>query len=313
MIDSLRGIEPLSLSAILPLVASLNQGIVASLFYEQQVQQIIAAVEVGLIPSGQYGAVLIDEGHDFEPHWLKLAVQMVDAETNSLLLLYDDAQNLYGAKKRKPVSFNQIGIQARGRTTMLKVNYRNIYEVLTTAYEFAKHFLTSSTQQEEDTPLLVLPESAGRHGATPELIHLPSFKQELTYLIDRLHQFHNQGTAWNQIAIIYRAKWMATTICKAMEQAHLPLEWVTKDHSSRYFQPQADSIKLITMHSSKGLEFPVVVIPGVGFMPTQTLSAEEESRLLYVAMTRAIDRLVLTWDRQSEFVKRLEVALSQVA
>ncbi|HEY9658808.1 MAG TPA: 3'-5' exonuclease, partial [Allocoleopsis sp.] len=117
----------------------------------------------------------------------------------------------------------------------------------------------------------------------------------------------------NQMTIIYRAKWMATAICKALEQAHLPLEWVTKDHSSRYFQPQADSIKLITMHSSKGLEFPVVIIPGIGFMPTQTLSVEEESRLLYVAMTRAINRLVLTCDRQSQFVKRLEVVLSRVA
>ncbi|HEY9658854.1 MAG TPA: NERD domain-containing protein, partial [Allocoleopsis sp.] len=168
-----------------------------SAFYEQQVQQVIDAVEAGFIPTGQYGAVLIDEGHDFEPHWLKLAVQMVDAETNSLLLLYDDAQNLYGTKKRKPVSFNQLGIQARGRTTILKVNYRNTYEVLTTAYEFAKTFLTPSTQSEEDAPLLVLPQSAGRHGVKPELIPLPSFKQELIYLIDRLHQFHNQGIAWN--------------------------------------------------------------------------------------------------------------------
>ncbi|HEY9660875.1 MAG TPA: 3'-5' exonuclease [Allocoleopsis sp.] len=162
-------------------------------------------------------------------------------------------------------------------------------------------------------PLLVLPQSAGRHGIKPELIPLPSFKQELTSLIDRLHQFHNQGIAWNQIAIIYRAKWMATAIYKALEQAHLPSEWVTKDHSSRYFQPQVDSIKLITMHSSKGLEFPVVIIPGIGFMPTQTLSVEEESRLLYVAMTRAIDRLIMTCDRPSQFVKRLEMVLNQVA
>jgi hypothetical protein len=39
--------------------------------------------------------VLIDEGHDFAPEWLKLAAQMVDPATNSLLLLYDDAQSIY--------------------------------------------------------------------------------------------------------------------------------------------------------------------------------------------------------------------------
>jgi superfamily I DNA and RNA helicase len=47
------------------------------------------------IPSGQYQAVLIDEGHDFAPEWLKLVAQMVDPSTNSLLLLYDDAQSIY--------------------------------------------------------------------------------------------------------------------------------------------------------------------------------------------------------------------------
>ena len=41
-------------------------------------------------------AVLIDEGHDFEAARLKLAAQMVDPATNSLLLLYDDdAQSIY--------------------------------------------------------------------------------------------------------------------------------------------------------------------------------------------------------------------------
>jgi hypothetical protein len=55
------------------------------------VQRVITGVERSQIPSGQYQAVLIDEGHDFAPEWLKLVVQMVDPTTNSLLVLFDDA------------------------------------------------------------------------------------------------------------------------------------------------------------------------------------------------------------------------------
>lgn len=61
---------------------------------------------------GQYGAVMVDEGHDFEPEWLKLVAQIVNPSTDSLLVLYDDAQNLYGQRSSQKVSFKSIGIKA---------------------------------------------------------------------------------------------------------------------------------------------------------------------------------------------------------
>ena len=59
--------------------------------WERQVTTVIDAVEKEQIPRAQYGALLIDEGHDFEAYWLKLVTQMIDPEKDSLLLLYDDA------------------------------------------------------------------------------------------------------------------------------------------------------------------------------------------------------------------------------
>src|SRR5690606_15571083 len=69
--------------------------------YERQVQAVIHAVDKGQIPRAQYGALMIDEGHDFEQEWLKLVVQMIDPDSNSLLLLYDDAQSIYNKKNLK--------------------------------------------------------------------------------------------------------------------------------------------------------------------------------------------------------------------
>jgi hypothetical protein len=55
--------------------------------WERQVEAVIQGVDAGRIPRAQYGAIMIDEGHDFEPEWLKLVTQMVDPSTDSLLLL----------------------------------------------------------------------------------------------------------------------------------------------------------------------------------------------------------------------------------
>jgi len=51
------------------------------------VQAVLDAAERGLIPGGQYDAVLIDEAHDFEPQWLALAAKMVNPDNNALMIV----------------------------------------------------------------------------------------------------------------------------------------------------------------------------------------------------------------------------------
>src|SRR5690606_20152586 len=113
----------------------------------------IQGMEANAIPRAQYGTALIDEGHDFEPHWFQLVTQMVDPATNTLLVLYDDAQSIYGRGTRRKVSFASMGVQARGRTTILRLNYRNTYEILTTAKAFAGDLLQGE-EGDEDAPHL---------------------------------------------------------------------------------------------------------------------------------------------------------------
>jgi superfamily I DNA/RNA helicase len=92
--------------------------------YDRQVESVIHGVEKGRIPRAQYGAVMIDEGHDFEPDWLRLVTQMTDPEHDSLLLLYDDAQSIYQKKSPLHFTLSSVGIKAQGRTTILtQVSY----------------------------------------------------------------------------------------------------------------------------------------------------------------------------------------------
>ena len=69
------------------------------------------------------------------------------------------------------------------------------------------------------------------------------------------------------------------------------------------FDPRADAVTLTTMHMAKGLEFPVVFIVGVneGLIPYTAMNEdadrEEERRLFYVSMTRAVNELFLIYAR----------------
>jgi superfamily I DNA/RNA helicase len=258
-------------------------------YWEDMVDKVIRGVDNKLIPSGQYEAVLIDEGHDFRPEWFKLVVQMVDPHTNSLLVLYDDAQSIYDTGEKRNFSFKSVGVQAQGRTTVLKINYRNTQEILEFAARFAKELLTPTDAEEDGVPRL-LPISGGQRGPKPLLIKLPTLREEASYIIEQFKSAHRDGTAWKDMAILYR-HWnpVGKVINDAFAKAGIPIT----GHKSIEFGDKQDTVKLITFHSSKGLEFPLVAIPGVSIPTDDDKVIEDEARLLYVAMTRATKELLV--------------------
>ncbi len=251
------------------------------------VQRVITGVDRKHIPSGQYQAVLIDEGHDFAPEWLKLVTQMVDPTTNSLLVLYDDAQSIYERARSKQFSFKSVGIQAQGRTTILKINYRNTKQILQTANLIAADLLTADDQDDDGIPL-VKPLSCGREGQAPILIKLPTLREEAVAIADQLSQAHKEGHAWGDMAILCPDYSTRDLCAQVLHQRQMPLEM---RRSPGDFDPTSNTIKVMTMKVSKGLEFPVVALPGVGHMPAKGEDEQEAARVFYVAATRATQRL----------------------
>ena len=71
------------------------------------------------------------------------------------------------------------------------------------------------------------------------------------------------------------------------------------------FHPGADAIQVMTMKVSKGLESPVVALPGVGHMPAPGEDEKEAARVFYVAATRATQRLLVTVSGDSGVGARL--------
>ncbi len=274
-------------------------------FFENLVNAVIRGVERSQIPSGQYQAVLIDEGHDFAPEWLKLVVQMVDPATNSLLVLFDDAQSIYEHRSArdgsKKFSFKSLGIQAQGRTTILKINYRNTQQILQTASLVAADLLTADDRDEDGIPL-VKPMSCGRDGEAPLIIRLPTLRAEAQAMAEQFASAHQEGFAWGDMAVLCADGKTRDLCARVLHQRGLPLENRIRPGD---FDPGSNKIKVMTMKVSKGLEFPLVALPGIGHMPAKGEDEKEAARVFYVAATRATQRLMIGVGGDGGFGRRL--------
>jgi hypothetical protein len=269
--------------------------------FDEMVGNVIRGVDRKKIPSGQYQAVMLDEGHDFAPEWLRLVTQMVDPTTNSLLVLYDDAQSIYERARSKQFSFKSVGIQAQGRTTILKINYRNTRQILQTASLVAADLLTADDKDDDGIPMLK-PVSCGRDGQAPIIIKLPTLKDEAAAIADHLANAHQEGFAWGDMAVLCFDAKTRDLCAQALAQRKLPVENRTR---SGDFDPTSNKIKVMTMKVSKGLEFPVVALPGVGHMPSPGEDEKDAARVFYVAATRATQRLLVTVSGDCGFGARL--------
>jgi len=131
-------------------------------------------------------------------------------------------------------------------------------------------------------------------------------------LISNLKQYYPlahewfEDTPWRDMAILYRSFYpVGQAVERRLKAAGIP---VSSKKEVKFTEDQ-NTVKLITMHSSKGLEFPIVAIPGVGIRPDDKCTTEEEVRLLYVAMTRATSRLYMTSHKDSAFTQKLQQAI----
>jgi superfamily I DNA/RNA helicase len=288
------------------------RGLTGDAYFDALADQVERSVETGLVPGGQYSALLIGEAHDFADAWLRIACRMVSPATNSLLVLYDDAQSIYQARRRK-FNFASVGIEARGRTSILKLNYRNTAEVLALAVHVAQSLLQpTGDARGEDEPQLVQPASAGRRGALPLLIEARQPADEAELIAERIAAAREAGLPCDEIAVLCRTKSLMRPIEAALARRRIPLQSMNA-LAFRRFDWSIPSVKLLTLHSAKGLEFALVFIAGLQAMPLRDESLEDAVRLLYVGMTRATRELVLSACARSPMVDRVRDALAAVS
>ena len=121
---------------------------------------------------------------------------------------------------------------------------------------------------------------------------------------DRLVDALADGVSPADIGILARRHDLLDPVEKALH-----LRGIRTQRLQRAGTWEPDSLKLTTLHASKGLEFHTVAIVGLQAVPDAHHSEEEEWRLLYVAMTRATYRLVLGACGESGAVEKVASGL----
>ena len=274
-------------------------------------QRLLDRLQRGEGDANRFDAVLIDEAQDFAKTWLQCAkLALKEPDDGDLLIVGDGSQAVFG---RRPFRWKDAGIAAVGRTIHkdfdLHVNYRNTREIIQVASIFA---VGSKDDDPEQCFSGMKPDAscAIRSGPHPVLLAASSRVAECDCAVEQIQAWLASGIKPNEIAILYRAlpqdsRSVFTEFVHRLESL-APVWW----RKGKMGAPQG-AVTLCTMHSCKGLQWRAVLILWADLLP---FSADPEQwklerGLIYVAMTRAEDELVLTRSGHSPFIDEIEAAL----
>lgn len=273
--------------------------------------------------SHHFNSILIDEAQDFDPSWFQCALAaMEDPLDGDLIIVGDGSQGLYGNRQ---IRWKQLGIRASGRTISrrfdLDKNYRNSREILELASEFAS--FTGPGEEEETIVALKVDSSKclRQTGIKPRLVRASHRMDELQTVVGTVKDLLDgrwNGTEItplqpNEIAIFY--PYATQRDRKLMEALKVslsdlaPVVWLNQDSLSRK-KVTEPGIKIQTIHSSKGLQYKAVIVMWADLLPRpfEDTSLEEERKLMYVALTRAEDYLLISASGNSVFVDEIASA-----
>lgn len=280
---------------------------------EQQLPDIIEKLERNEAILPTYDAVLIDEGQDFEADWLRLVSLLINADTQSLLLVEDRAQTIY---QRKRSYLEDTGLSFRGRSKVLSINYRNTQQIVKFAWEFyRKHSMfKNKVVNRELEGEIIAPQSTKRRGPEPGIVKAANFFEEMRIVARSIKKLHlEKKVPLEDVLILYRVKRthkypIIDIIQRSLKDEGLPYYWITEnDVSKRSYAKDDGKVKISTIDSSKGLDFRAVYIVNVDSMPFPLEeNKEREVSLLYIGMTRAKEYLCLSYSAESEFTQYLD-------
>ncbi|MGN6198728.1 3'-5' exonuclease [Humibacter sp.] len=239
--------------------------------------------------------VLVDEGQDLTPpHWQFLR-SLARAGVNDLLLAEDTHQRIYG----QHVVLSRYGIRIVGRSRRLTLNYRTTEQNLRSALRILAP--AEFTDSENDTEALIGYRSS-RSG--PEPIRLPAVddQSQLDLIGGLVEEWLATGVEPATIAVLARTNERATIVRDGLNQRGVALNLIKSPKA------EGDRPLVLTMHTSKGMEFSRAVLfdisDGCVPLPAAINAAAPDERndallrersLLYVASSRARDVLAISW------------------
>jgi len=263
----------------------------------------------------KYDAVLIDEGQDFSDEMFKIVMSLLNEKTNNLTIAIDDNQNLY----RRRQSWKDLGIQAHGRRTKtLKDVYRSTVELV----DFFNRWLgeKNSASKIEDMPnrqMEIFPGFDDFHGPSPLIEKMDCENSYIEFIINTVSDFNQKDDIpLSEIAIVYFSKdfgspvssSMVATIIGSLDSKGIFNFWVSEDiRAKKSYDITRDCVTVSSIHSIKGFDFSCVLLVGLDSIQNDYTrwSDDQINNLVYVAITRARDTLVIPYLNKTKTIERL--------
>jgi len=252
-----------------------------------------------------YDFAVIDEAQDISVAQLRLLAVLGGNRPNSLFFAGDLGQRIF----QQPFSWKSLGVDIRGRSTTLRINYRTSHQIRRQADRLLGPESVDIDGNVEDRRGTI----SVFNGPNPEINESDSEENENSAVSEWVRSAIDDGFAPHEIGIFVRSE-------AEIERARQVAEDVGAEYTilDDRIDTVSGRLSLCTMHLAKGLEFRAVavmacddeVIPLQARIETVVDDSDleevynTERQLLYVACTRARERLLVSGiEPISEFVE----------
>lgn len=258
--------------------------------------------------NSKYDSIIVDEGQDFSDNAYRMIRALAGEEhPNDIFIVGDSHQRIY---KNHP-TLSKCGINVRGRSSILKINYRTTEEIR--KYAFLLLNGISFDDLDDDLDLGDKCQSL-THGEKPIVENFNNANQEFDFIVNEIKKLNENGVTLRDICVVSRTKKLVEDYIDLFNKVGIRSYAIKRNKADdRSF----DGLRVATMHRVKGLEFKYVFIAAVNNMiiplpnainKTDSVSEAEsitsEKCLLYVAMTRAQKGVYITsYGKKSEFIE----------
>jgi superfamily I DNA/RNA helicase len=238
---------------------------------------------------------VVDEAQDVSVPQLRFLAALGAGRPNSLFFAGDLGQRIF----QQPFSWKALGVDVRGRSSSLRINYRTSHQIRTQADRLLGPEVSDVDGNAESRKGTI----STFNGPPPEIMVLATPNAEIKAVSDWLVARIGEGIVPHEIGVFVRSAAELDRARAAVETAKIPYK-VLDDN----VETTSGRASISTMHLAKGLEFRTVVVMACDdeVIPSQErietvaddADLEEvyntERHLLYVACTRARDHLLVT-------------------
>ncbi len=265
------------------------------------------ATAIAKSKSPPFDSVVVDEAQDFGISHLRFLSAIGANRPDALFFAGDLGQRIF----QQPFSWLAMGVDVRGRSRTLRVNYRTSHQIRMRADRLLAPKLSDidANEEERDDTISVF------NGPVPDIRKFGTRQQEIGAVNNWISARAKEGVAAHELAIFVRSAAELLRAREAAKNSGLPFKILDEN-----VETTGGYVSIATMHLAKGLEFRAVVvmacddeviplqerIESVGDDADLQEVYDTERHLLYVACTRARDHLLVTSvEPASEFLDDL--------